>query len=133
MAHATEALLAYGYNLGSPDEGWNLEQADLKGGLTTPWYSDYADNDDFITLAHQVIGSTSGARIVEAYATGNAVYLLATAVYTSTAVEEIDPYQLSRSPDQHGWNTQLRFALDALGITPDEKRARWLLCSRAPH
>ncbi|MFD3621242.1 hypothetical protein ACFWWT_39750 [Streptomyces sp. NPDC058676] len=36
---------------------------------------------------------------------------------------------LAVEPEMNGWDEKLRIALQALGITPTQEGAQWLLCS----
>ncbi|MDP5310402.1 hypothetical protein [Streptomyces poriferorum] len=157
MGQSTNAILAYGYNLGG-EEGWELEGVGEYGEMPTlDWYSpNNEDGDDFQTAAEtkllaEIAGFTeqwhsknegyfdreraAKARLgveFDTHCSGDyPMYLLATKVITvhRGSVEGIDPNGLAAQPQQNGWDDKLRTALQVLGITPTQGQAKWLLCS----
>ena len=154
MGQATDAILAYGYDLGEGMQ--NIREAGEFGELSElPWYDE--EQDDGIVeaaeryLLTQVAGFTEtwGERregyfdrereakarlgvVIETYCSGSCpMYVIAAHVTTVKRgdVEAIDPLDLAQRPEAKGWDEKLRAALDALGITPTQERAQWLLCS----
>lgn len=151
MGQSTNAMLAYGYDLGG-EEGWKLQGLGEYGELPElPWLDDdfqsaaerrllaelagftetwSSDNDGYFTRARE-----AKARLgveFDTHCSGDyPMFLLATKVITvyRGSVEEIDMAALAVEPEMNGWDEKLRAALDALGITPQQERARWLLCS----
>lgn len=154
MGQSTDALLAYGYDLGG-DEGWKLEDCGEYGELPElPWLDE--NDDDFQSAAErhllaEIAGFTerwakgsegywdrereAKARVgvqFDTYCSGNyPMYLLATKVITvhRGSVKDIDMAELAVEPEMNGWDEKLRAALTALGITPQQAEPRWLLAS----
>lgn len=152
MGQATDAILAYGYDLGG--DGWKLEGLGEYGELPPlDWWD---DEDDFATAAErhlltQVAGFTetwadrregyfdreraAKARLgvtIDTYCSGSCpMYILAAYVATVKRgdCEVIYPAGMSQRPAEEGWDAKLTAALDALGIRPTQERAQWLLCS----
>ncbi|GGR70933.1 MULTISPECIES: hypothetical protein [Streptomyces] len=152
MGQATDAILAYGYDLGG--EGWKLEGLGEYGELPPlPWWD---EEDDFATAAERHLLTriaqftetwedgregyferkrAAKARlglVVETYCSESCpMYVLAAHVTTVKRgdVEALDPLDLAQRPDAGGWDERLRAALDALGLQPTQERAQWLLCS----
>lgn len=155
MGQSTNGILAYGYDLGSGDAGWKVREVGEYGELQLDWYNpDDEDGDDFQTAAERRLLAASGfaetdwqvegyfAREREAkarlgvefdtYCHGDyPMYLLATKVITVYRgdVKQIDMAELVQAPSVHGWDDKLRAALETLGLTPTQDRARWLLAS----
>lgn len=152
MGQATDAILAYGYDLGG--DGWKLQGLGEYGELPPlPWWD---DEDDFATAAErhllaEVVSFTetwqpgadgyfererqAKARLgitVETYCSESCpMYLLAAHVTTVKRgdIEAVDPLDLAEKPVLMNWEKSLRRALAALGIAPTQERAQWLLCS----
>ncbi|MFE2556003.1 hypothetical protein ACFXGT_08195 [Streptomyces sp. NPDC059352] len=150
MGQSTNAMLMYGYHLGSGDGGWELQGLGEYGELPKlDWYDDDFQSAAERKLLADIAGFTeewsSGsegyfdreraakARVsvkVASHCSGDyPMYVLATKVITVYRgdVKEIDPTQdLAVQPD---WDDKLRTALDTLGLNPTQEQARWLLCS----
>lgn len=156
MGQSTNAMLMYGYHLGSGGGGWNLQGLGEYDELPAlDWYDPEDENsEDFQTAAERKLladiagfteqwhENTEGyfdreraakARLGVKFDTHCSddfpMYVLATKVITvyRGEVEEIDPIQdLAVQPD---WDDKLRAALDVLGLNPTQEAARWLLCS----
>lgn len=155
MGQSTDAILAYGYDLGSNESGWKIREAGEYGELPAlPWYGPQGD-DDFQSAAErrlladiagftetdwQVDGYFAREREAKArlgvtfdtYCSGDyPMYLLATHVTTVYRgdTEHIDPADMLRRPAAEGWDAKLTAAVTALGITPVQAEPQWLLCS----
>ncbi|MEU5608421.1 hypothetical protein AB0H03_06635 [Streptomyces sparsogenes] len=157
MGRSTNAVLAYGYDLGGSDE-WKIRESGEYGELPNlAWYDpENEDGDDFLEAAErrllaEIAGFTEtwsgenegyferereakdrlGVKF-DIYCSGEyPMYLLAAHVTTVWRgdIQVIDPARLAADPAEHGWDDKLQAALTALGITPTQDRARWLLCS----
>lgn len=157
MGQSTNGMLVYGYDLGSDDDGWKIQGAGEFGEMPAlDWFdADAEDGDDFATAAEQrllvelagftetdwqVDGYFERERAAKAqlsvefdtYCSGEyPMYVLAAKVITvyRGSVEEIDMVDLAAAPAREGWDDKLRTALAALGITPTQEQAKWLLVS----
>jgi hypothetical protein len=152
MSTSTNAILAYGYDLGGADDDWKVREAGEYGELALDWFDAEDDDADFITVAEKRLLAASGftetdwhadgyfdrqreaeARLgveIESYCSNNfPMYLLAAKVITVRRgyVETVDPAELTVVPAE--WDEKLSAALGVLGLTPLQERARWLLCS----
>lgn len=154
MGQSTDAILAYGYDLGGEEE-WKLQEAGEYGELPElPWYSE--DDEDFqgdaeAHLLKVIAGFTEtwsrenegyrereraakerlGVQI-DTHCSGNyPMYLLAAKIITASRgdAKDIDLASLTSQPVSEDWDEKLRAALQALGITPNQDKAKWLLCS----
>lgn len=155
MGQSTNAMLMYGYHLGSDYSGWELQGLGEYEELPAlDWYDPEAEDGDIITAAERklmadIAGFTeewtadadgywdreraAKARIgveFDSHCSGDyPMYVLAAKVITvyRGSVETIDPAEdLAVQP---GWDDKLRTALDVLGLNPTQETARWLLCS----
>lgn len=154
MGQSTNAMLVYGYNLGGEEE-WLLRDLGEYDELPAlDWYNPEDEDVDFQSAAEakllaDVAGFTEqwhsenegyfereraakaklGVKF-DTHCSGEyPMYLLATKVITvyRGSVEEIDPAELAATPPE--WDTNLRTALNTLGLNPTQEAARWLLCS----
>jgi hypothetical protein len=154
MGTSTNAVLVYGYNLGSNDSEWLVQETDEHGGLDTGWWGE-DDEDDFATAATRRLLNASG--FTETYEDGregyfdrereaekalavkiasycsdtSPIYTLAAHVITVHRghLQVLDLPALQRMPADNGWDGRLAAGLRALGLTPLQVRAGWLLCS----
>jgi hypothetical protein len=154
MGQSTDAILAYGYNLGG-EEGWELEGVGEYGEMPTlDWYN--PEDDDFQGAAEfRLLAEIAG--FTERWHSGNdgyfereraararlgvefdthcsdsyPMYLLAAHVITVRrgSVQNIDMAALVVEPQTHGWDEKLHAAIRALGITPTQGKPKWILCS----
>lgn len=155
MGMSTNAMLVYGYHLGSDDGGWLLEGVGEYGELPTlDWHDSDSDDADFGTdielrlLASvgftETDWSTDGyydrkreaqARLgveLESHCSGDyPMWLLAAKGITAYRgdAKEIDFQALQAEVEQAGADAKLQAALDALGLRPTQARPQWLLCS----
>jgi hypothetical protein len=158
MGQSTNAVLAYGYDLGGDEGGWKIKGAGEYDELPKiDWYDDSEDNDDgFVEQAEkrllaQIAGFTEkweqGAegyfarakaaeeRVgveFESYCSGDyPMYVLAAHVITvhRGGSKLIDPNELLAQPETEGWDAKLAAAIKALGITPTQVKPGWVLVS----
>lgn len=153
MGQSTNGILAYGYDLGGT-EGYKVREVGEYGELQLDWY-DEDENADFAAAVERRLLDASG--FTETWEDGHEgyfgrereakqrlgmelysycsddypMYLLATKVITvyRGEIETIDMGELAEAPSVHGWDDKLRAALETLGLTPTQDRARWLLAS----
>ncbi|MEZ7005005.1 hypothetical protein [Streptomyces sp. AD55] len=135
MGRSTNALLAYGYDLGGPDE-WKVQETCQYGGLTVEWHDEEDDENDFIADAvRRLDAELRGHHIeIETHCSdGSPSYLLALDVTTAHRghPESVDFQDLTRSRLAGDWDDQLAQALRALGLTPLQEAPAWLLASYA--
>lgn len=158
MGTSTNAILLYGYHLGS-DESWELEGAGEYGELPPLDWFNPDDQDeggpDFIEAAKvrlltQVAGFTEAdwhadgyydrqraaeKRLgvgFESHCSGDfPEWVLCAGQITAYRgdVHEIDPARLAAEPNENGWDAKLAAALQALVIRPKQQKPAWLLCS----
>jgi hypothetical protein len=155
MSTSTDAILAYGYDLGGDDE-WKIHEAGEYGELPTlDWYDPETDEDGFEEMAERrLLAEVAGfaetdwraegyhnrkrearARLgveFDTYCSDECpMYLLAAHVTTvhRGGIQVMDPADLARRPVEQGWDAKLAAALAALGLTPVQDQPRWLLCS----
>lgn len=156
MGQSTNAVLAYGYDLGGGDSEWKVRDAGEYGELPTlAWYTPDEDAEEFEEAAErrllaQLTGFTetdwqadgffarereAKARLgveFETYCSGDYPMLLLVAHVTTVRrgdCERIDLVDLQQRPEQKDWDAKLTAALNVLGLTPTQERACWLLCS----
>lgn len=152
MGTSTDAILAYGYDLGAADN-WNIHDLGEYGELPVDWYDE--DAGDFIAqaerrLLERIAGFTeqwapnnnywdrqraAKARLgveFDTYCSDSyPMHVLAAKVITVARgdTELLDLPALTAEPAAHGWDAKLAAALQALGITPTQERPGWILCS----
>ncbi|MEU8040901.1 hypothetical protein [Streptosporangium sp. NPDC049078] len=152
MGTSTDAILAYGYDLGCGDE-WKFREVGEYGEPVLDWYDDEAD-DTFADQAEKRLLESVG--FAEEWAPDNGywdrkkeaetrlgikietyckddypMYVLAAKVITVSRgdVEILNLPALMDEPTEHGWDHGLRTALTVLGITPTQEQPAWVLCS----
>ncbi len=124
MGTSTDAILAYGYDLGDPDDWesgpdwWDPEAEDEEG-----------DPIDFHTAADERIPGGLGVEIVDHCSDRVPHYILA--AHTITAArgypKTVDPAALLAL--QEDADTRLAHALEVLGLKPEQESPAWLLAS----
>jgi hypothetical protein len=151
MGTSTDAVLAYGYDLGE----WNKIQGAGEFGelLNLPWLDDDSD-DGYRDQAERHLLRSVGlteepwvedgyyerekeakARLgvqFETYCSDRApMQILAAHVITVSRgdSEILDLTALMNAPVEHGWDDNLRAACEALGITPTQETPAWVLVS----
>lgn len=156
MSNSARGKLAYGYDLGG-DEEWKVQGAGEFGEMPNlGWFNpDDEEGDDFATAAERLLlaeiagfaetdwradgyfdrerkaKARLGVRF-ETHCSGEyPAHLLTVKVMTAEwgEVQAVDMVDLAEAPAREGWDDKLRAALSALGITPTQERAKWLLCS----
>lgn len=139
MGHATDAILAYGYDLGpsyvpSVDhcDGWKVREVDQYGGLTVPWWSDDSDFDFLQAATAQLDAAGANEVKIETHCADRAPsYLLVLGV---TVAHRGEPIQLGLADRlrwlyRSNWDDKLAAALRALGLTPLQSHPTWILAS----
>lgn len=158
MGSATNAILAYGYDLGGPCDKWNLQETDRYGSLHgLDWYDEDADfieaaetqllaviaqfTEPWTRDAHrtgyherkEAAKASIGVRLGQHCSRTAPGYLLAVDITTahrgSPVAVDID--DLNRRRLAYGWDLKLLEALAALHLTPTEYSPAWLLASFA--
>ncbi|MER7500477.1 hypothetical protein AB0L05_27845 [Nonomuraea pusilla] len=153
MGTSTDAILAYGYDLGE----WNKIQGagELGEDLTLPWLDDDSD-DGYREQAERHLLNASGFTETWETSQGPGYYsreeaakaalgvqfetycsdrapmeILAAKVITVSRgdCEVLDLAALMAEPAEHGWGDKLRQACQTLGITPTQEQPSWLLVS----
>lgn len=154
MGQATDAILAYGYDLGEglsnihglgqygelppltwwdPEDDGDLAESAKRhllkeiGGFTEVWED---GREGFFTREREA--ECRLGVVFKTYCSDSCpMYVLAAHVTTVKRgdIEAVDPLDLAQRPEANGWDQKLQVALTALGITPTQERARWLLCS----
>lgn len=132
MGYATDAILAYGYDLGGPDNTWLVQETDQWGGLAVPWFND-EDELDFVEAAKERL-KTAGIAGIELdihCSHDSASTLIAVSITTAARgnPERIDFEDLTRSRLAADWDEDLANALSVLGLTPLQGAPAWLLAS----
>jgi hypothetical protein len=152
MGQSTDAILAYGYDLGGA-EGWNLQGLGEYGEMPAlGWYDPENDDAGFEEAAMDTmlasVGFTEtdwradgyrdrkaaaqqriGVELVSHCSSEYPMYVLAAKSTTAWrgSPKLFDPAELGTVPAE--WDDKLRAALAVLGLTPTQERARWVLCS----
>lgn len=159
MGTSTDGILAYGYDLGGSEGEWKVRETGEYGALNVGWLPEEDDEDDegdhdIVTLMEKRLLVASGfaetdweaegyfAREraaeesigvkVESYCSGDyPMYVLAAKVITASRgdCEPIDMGALAAPELLAGWDAKLSAALGVLGITPEQEKPSWLLCS----
>jgi hypothetical protein len=159
MGTSTDAILAYGYDLGGGDE-WQVRELDEYGSLipnTGGWVPDPETEDDYdlIGLAERHLLNASGFTetyedgrdgylgreraakealgvAFEAYCSGEyPMHVLAAKVLTAYRgdVQDAAAFILAAEETRPEMDAKLRAALEVLGVTPVQEKPAWLLCS----
>lgn len=157
MGVSTDAILAYGYDLGGDDE-WKVQEVDEYGGLLdVGWVPDPETGEDFdlIGLAERQLLGAAG--FTETYEDGRKDYfarenaakaalgvefafycsdespmhILAAKVHTVARGYVGDAAALidADAATRQEWDAKLASALHALGWTPVQEKPKWLLVS----
>lgn len=137
MGVSTDGILFYGYDLGNEEEGWKLLNVEENGYLHgVDWYDlagEYPRNDFAEAANSRLFAVKSSSQVeVDSHCSSESpmYYLCAERIEAARGYpQEVDFVLLERRRIEEGWDAKLKEALDALGITPDPSRARWLLAS----
>lgn len=152
MGRSLSAKLVYGYDLGGGEDEWKVREVDEYGGLTVGWFGE--DDSDFVESAQRRLLAARGftetwetrkdddyfAREREAeaglgvefdwYGLGDySEHVLAAHKIDICGAAVVDLAALTAHPSRATWDAALSSALDALGITPTQEQAGWILCS----
>lgn len=150
MGISTDAILAYGYDLGGGEEGWKVKETGEYGSLNVPWYN--PENHGFGSAVEerllasagftetdwQVDGyfarrgaalNTFGTELVSHCSLDYPMYILAAhhiTVYRGM-VGVVDLGELVAL--QEDADARLTRTVAALGLTPTQEAPAWLLVS----
>lgn len=150
---STDGILAYGYDLGSPDE-WKVEGLAAYGELVRPWLPAVdEDGPDFAAAVEAALLATTGftetddrtdgyyrrrgeaadqlgVQVETHCSDGSPMYLLVASDRCLTArrgfPKTVDPAWLA---DTAAADERLAWALGVLGLRPLQERPAWLLAS----
>lgn len=143
MGQSTNAILAYGYDLGEGDElvdrDWLSDDEDDLGGaleqrllaelvgFTETWET---HPDGFFEREREA-KARLGVQVYTHCSDGNPMLLLASHVITARRgfPETLDLAAYASMPGTLHWNGRLQEALNALQITAPQREPGWLLCS----
>lgn len=152
MGTSTDAILAYGYDLGSEEGEWQVGEIGEYGDLIVDWYDSEAEDPDFIEAVEtkllaaagftetdwQVDGyfqrkrealAGIGVEVISHCSHECPMYILA--AHSTTAYrgspKTIDPSELLAM--QKDADARLARALEVLGLTPTQEAPAWLLAS----
>jgi hypothetical protein len=159
MGQSTNAVLAYGYDLGGDEGEWKIQETgeyDEIDADKVTWYDDESDDGFREQAERRLLAEIAGftetwetrtdddyfkrereaeARLgieFESYCSGDyPMYVLATKVITvhRGSSKVLDLPALMAEPAEHGWDDKLRAACEVLGITPKQERPGWVLVS----
>lgn len=151
MGTSTNAILAYGFNLG---EGNLIRETGEYGEVNLPWLSD--DDGLFEAMQQRLLAEMAGftetwetrvgdgyfkreeeakarlgVQIVHHCSDSCPMIVLAVAETTAHRGEPVplDLAAYSQEPAANGWDERLARAVEVLGMTPLQPRPQWLLCS----
>ncbi|MYT20121.1 hypothetical protein GTW69_07430 [Streptomyces sp. SID7760] len=152
MGTSTNAVLAYGYNLGGDGPGWAFREVGEYGEPTLDWY-DVADEDFASAVSARLLASAGftekwgdnpdGGYFERERAAAKSLgveldsychieapmYVLAAKVITVYRGDAaiLNPAELAAVPPE--WDEKLAAAVTTLGITPTQERPAWVLVS----
>jgi hypothetical protein len=135
MGISSDAILAYGYQLDSPEEGWMIEEVNEYGALKLDWLdNDSGDIDeDFIDQADERFeaAGVTGVRLMNFCHIDAPMWILSATHIRAWRgdVKVLDLADLAAEPEVQGYDARLTAACRALGITPRQKAPAWLLVS----
>jgi hypothetical protein len=150
MGSSADGILAYGFNLGGDESGWEVREANEFGGLELDWFDpDEDDGDAFTDAAKERLLAAAGFTETDWAAAGYfdrereaelrvgvtfehhgyEDYILAARRFTvgQGDTKTIDPAALASNLADA--DTKLTAALATLGITPKQEKPAWLLCA----
>lgn len=158
MGQSANGVLVYGYDLGG-DEEWKVQGAGEFGEPpAVDWFDPDDEEGDHFQAAAQRRLLAEIAGFAEEWSAGDdgyfdrekaakarvgvefvtycshdyPMYVLAAKAITVDQgyVNDIDMAGLVQAPAREGWDEKLRAAIAALGLTPTQEQAKWLLVSR---
>lgn len=136
MSQSTDGILAYGYDLGSPED-WKLNNLTDRGELVTPWLDETAEElyeDTDITelmeeRLREVMADTElGVEVVSYCSAASPMYLLA-ATHTRVYRGHVEVIDVASMIVTGRMDAALSIATAALGIEPTQAQPQWLLVS----
>jgi len=152
MGVSTDAILAYGYDLGGAADEWKIKETGEYGSLNLPWYDPEDDATDFGSAVEKRLLAaagftetdwkaegyfereraalaTFGVHLVSHCSRDYPMYILAAHHITSHRgwVGRVDPVEMAVL--QGDADARLARALTALGLTPTQEAPVWLLVS----
>lgn len=138
MGQSTDAILAYGYDLGGNEDEWRIKNLGPCGTLTTPWYDETSDDldeedSDFADLVEKQlrnVPAAAGVEIVSHCSSSSPLYILA-ATHTIARRGYPKVIDAAQVADTAAMDARLAAACAALGIEPADDRPQWLLASDA--
>jgi hypothetical protein len=132
MGSTPRAHLAYGYDLGYIED-FKAAERDEYGAPQLPWFGDDDGSWDFGAQVEARL-ENAGSRGVELMFSGGedlpGWVLTASGSESSAAWSEATPLnviEMECRPADEGWDDKLTAALTALGITPTQPAANWLV------
>lgn len=142
MGVSTDALLAYGFDVGGPED-WRVREADGDPNWTPAWCDNDEDAGGDVEEAASILDTLCLARRWPTVLGESAVrlethghpdypgYLLVAHVMTAYrgTAQVIDRSELERLRVVEDWDGRLNAACKTLGITPVQERPAWLLAS----
>lgn len=158
MGRSTDAILAYGYDLGSDEnDEWSVREVDEYGSLKVPWFDlDVEEDLDFSeAITDQLLavagfteeddGSASyyerreaaldslGVQVISHCSDTVPMYVLAAASLEASRGNPQDATALLAADEvtRREWDERLAAVLAGLGLTPVADKPVWLLCSYA--
>jgi hypothetical protein len=159
MSTSTNAMLMYGYNLGSEEQGWEIQELDQYGGIDysrVEWlaHDEEAEELDFREMIDERLLASVGftetdwkvdgyydrqraarARLgvtLEDHCSGDyPMWVLSACTITARRgwVETVSFADLAQRVVDEAMGDKLAAAIKALGMTPKQERPAWLLCS----
>lgn len=130
MGSNPRACLAYGYDLGSYED-FRAAERDEYGAPKLPWLDEDASTYAFGDAAEKLLTDQPGIRLDYSGSDESTGWVLV--VDTSersvewSEVMTLNVPELECRPAEEGWDDKLNAALTALGITPTQQGASWLV------
>lgn len=137
MGQDTDGILAYGYDLGGAEEGWQIREV-ADDQLQLDWYHPDDEFYDFASQAERQLLAAAGGdseQIKVEFATycshDYPMYLIATKTIEVARghIEHLNLHALANAELINDWDEDLVVALRILGITPIQPQPGWMLCS----
>jgi hypothetical protein len=130
MGSNPRAHLAYGYDLGSYEDFKAAERGEW-GSPALPWLDEDASTYAFGDAAEKLLTDHAGVRLDYSGADESVGWMLVVD-HSARNVEWSDAMTLNVTelecrPAEEGWDDKLDAALTALGITPAQTAAQWLV------
>lgn len=158
MGMSTDALLVYGFDLGSDEiDGWKFREVDSYGDPRFPWYGPNSV-DDFVEVLEMKLLTTIGFDPdIDNHPSWDAYHAAKKAAQKTLGVEVvryghieysgwilaayehsvhesrtwlISPTELLEKPIDEQWNIKLSNAIEGIGMSFDDMPPGWLLTAR---